>query len=94
MIGGAKVKGFAGFGDGDNEGTFPDGGEVGVGDGEVEEGAEEGDAFGAQLPEMKVRQAVGTGGRRILDSTDCIGNIFLRERGVRVVEGELADFPK
>ena len=62
-VGGAEVEGFTRFGYGDDEGVLPDGGEIGVGEREVEEGAEEGDAFGAQLPKVEIGKTVRTDGR-------------------------------
>ena len=59
---GADAEGFSWFGDGDDEGSLPDGGEVGVREGEVEEGGEERDAFASQLAEMKICQTVGADG--------------------------------
>ena len=43
---GAEIKGFTGFRDREDEGVFPEGGEVGMGDREVKEMGKVGNSFG------------------------------------------------
>lgn len=61
-VGGGKGRGFARFEEGDDGGFFPNGGDVGVGNGEVEKGGEEGDAIWTKVFEVQDVEIVRTSG--------------------------------
>ena len=90
-VGGAGFGRFVGLEDGEDDGAFPDGREVGVGDGEIEEGGEVGDTFGAEVFEVKGGETVRADGGRVFRSTDGVGGGSVGEGSVGGVERELMD---
>ena len=77
-VGAAGVRGFAGLEEGDNFGGFPNGGDVGLLDGKVEDGGEVGFAGGTEVFEVVYGEVVGTYGTGvggfgdgISDGVDC-----------------------
>ena len=61
-VGRGEVRGFARFEERDNGGEFPNGGDVGMGDGKVEEGGKEGNAIWTKVLQVKDVEVVRTYG--------------------------------
>ena len=89
----AKGKGFSRFGDWEDKGMFPDGGEVRMGKGEVEKVGKEGDSFGTKLLQVEVSEAVRTKGRGALGRRNCARHHVVRKGREGVVDPQLVEFP-
>ena len=57
-VGGGEVGGFVGLQDREDVGCLPDGGDMGVGNGEVEGGGDEGEGSGTKVFKVSVRHSV------------------------------------
>ena len=69
------VRGLVGLKDGEDEGRFPDAGEVSVGKGKIEEGCKKGDAVATEMFQMRVGHVVGTQRRRIFNQPNSITGV-------------------
>ena len=82
------MEGLSRFGEGRNEGVFPDGGEVSMIGGEVKEGSKQGEGFRADMLQVDVREAIRAKGRGIFSGFDGISG----KRGGEGGEGSIKGF--
>ena len=83
---GREVSGFVGFKDWEDVGFFPDGRDLGMGDGEVEDGGEVGDGTVTEVFEVSVGHAIWANGSGVFYRPNCVEGVSGSERGVGVIK--------